>query len=115
MIAKAKTVGVDFRSSRSTDSLATPLTLSVVIPALNEENGIADIVQRVLDVSESLKEVGVDGLELIVVDDGSHDRTAAVVESFPTVRLVRHTVNRGYGAAIKSGFAEARGDLLAFL
>jgi hypothetical protein len=90
-------------------------TLSVVIPALNEEDGIADILHRVDSVRPSLHDAGVGDLELIVVDDGSSDGTAAVASGFPGVRLVRHDVNRGYGAAIKTGFAHAQGDLLAFL
>jgi len=89
--------------------------LSVVIPALNEEDGIADIVRRVFAVESSLKEAGVQGLEVIVVDDGSKDRTAEIAGSLPGVRLVRHGGNRGYGAAIKTGFRHAHGDLLAFL
>lgn len=94
---------------------AAGVTLSVVIPALNEEDGIADIVQRVLSVAPKLKDVGVADLEIVVVDDGSKDRTGEIAAGFPGVRVVRHPVNRGYGAAIKSGFASARGDLLAFL
>jgi len=90
-------------------------TLSVVIPALNEENGIAEIVERVLAVKEPLAEAGVSDLELIVVDDGSTDRTGDIVSSYPGVVLVKHPVNRGYGAAIKTGFRQARGNLLAFL
>jgi glycosyltransferase involved in cell wall biosynthesis len=89
--------------------------LSVVIPALNEEDGIADIIQRVWAVGPSLEDVGVRNLEIIVVDDGSQDRTAEIAAGFPFVRLLRHPVNRGYGAAIKTGFCHARGDLLAFL
>ena len=89
--------------------------LSVIIPAYNEENGIADIIERVLSIKEALAEVGVSGLELIVVDDASQDRTAEIVASYPEVVLVRHTVNRNYGAAIKTGFRQAKGNLLAFL
>jgi hypothetical protein len=59
--------------------------------------------------------VGVAGLEVIVVDDGSTDATAAVVESVEGVILVRHSANRGYGAALKTGFSRASGALLAFL
>lgn len=91
------------------------VTLSVVIPALNEEDGIADIVQRVRAVEPSLKTVGVDHLEILVVDDGSSDRTAEIAASIPNVQVQRHPVNRGYGAAIKTGFARTRGELLAFL
>jgi glycosyltransferase involved in cell wall biosynthesis len=90
-------------------------TLSVVIPALNEENGIADIIERVLAIKEALAKVNVSDLELIVVDDGSQDRTPEIIASYPEVVLVQHPVNRGYGAAIKTGFRQARGNLLAFL
>lgn len=91
-----------------------PALLSVVIPAYNEEAGIAEIVERVLAVRPALAEIGVD-LELIVVDDGSKDRTAEIVRSYPEVRLLQHNPNRGYGAALKSGFCAARGELLGFL
>ncbi|OQY23069.1 MAG: glycosyl transferase [Anaerolineaceae bacterium 4572_32.1] len=89
--------------------------LSVVIPAYNEEDGIADIIERVLAVKAPLAEAGVPELELIVVDDGSHDQTAAIVEDYSDVRLICHAANKGYGAALKTGFYNARGDLLAFL
>ncbi|MFQ5577594.1 MAG: glycosyltransferase family 2 protein, partial [Anaerolineae bacterium] len=89
--------------------------LSVVIPALNEENGIADIIERVLAIKDSLAEAGVGDLELIVVDDGSQDRTPDIVAGYPDVVLARHPVNKGYGAAIKTGFRQAKGNLLAFL
>ncbi|MCC7359755.1 MAG: glycosyltransferase family 2 protein [Anaerolineales bacterium] len=97
--------------------------LSVIIPALNEETGIAGIVERVLAQYPALRAAGVPGLEVVVVDDGSHDQTAAVVERVAAavqpgagrVRLVRHGVNRGYGAALKTGLAQAQGDLIAFL
>jgi len=91
------------------------MKLSVVIPALNEEDGIAGILKQVLATRDALRSVGVTGLEVIVVDDGSKDATARIVEQTPDVVLVRHPVNRGYGAAIKTGFRKATGDLLAFL
>ena len=90
-------------------------TLSVVIPAYNEEGGIAQIIERVLSTRLRLADAGVDDLELIVVDDGSRDETAAITTRYPKVRLIRHPVNRGYGAALKTGFSQARGNLLGFL
>jgi glycosyltransferase involved in cell wall biosynthesis len=93
---------------------AASKVLSVVIPAYNEEDGIVTIIERVLAVRPALAEAGVGDLELIVVDDGSADRTAEMAE-LPGVRVVRHPANKGYGAALKTGFNAARGDLLAFL
>jgi glycosyltransferase involved in cell wall biosynthesis len=90
-------------------------SLSVVIPAYNEEDGISAIMGRVLAVRPSLEACGVQELEVIVVDDGSQDRTCEIVAGNPAVRLVKHGVNRGYGAALKTGFRHARGELLAFL
>ncbi len=89
--------------------------LSVVIPAYNEENGIAEIACRVLAVEPDLKRAGVDRLELLIVDDGSKDRTAEVASNIPGVTLIRHPRNRGYGAALKTGFSRAGGDLIGFL
>jgi len=89
--------------------------LSVVIPAYNEEKGICEIIERVLSIRDQLTKAGVDDLELIVVDDGSRDRTAEIVGGIPQVRLVCHPTNLGYGAALKTGFSRARGDLLGFL
>lgn len=89
--------------------------LSITIPALDEEAGIADICQRVLAIRPRLVAAGVGEIELIVVDDGSRDRTASVAQAIDGVRVVRHPENRGYGAAIKTGFRASRGELLAFL
>jgi glycosyltransferase involved in cell wall biosynthesis len=89
--------------------------LSVVIPAYNEEGCIAEIVERVLSIPEKLTASGVEELELIVVDDGSSDRTAEIAAGYAGVRLIRQPVNKGYGAALKTGFSQAKGNLLGFL
>lgn len=88
--------------------------LSVVIPAYNEEKGIEEIACRVLSVAPDLKKAGVDQLELLIVDDGSRDRTAEVVSKISGVNLICHPQNRGYGAALKTGFSKARGQLIGF-
>jgi hypothetical protein len=90
-------------------------TLSVVIPAYNEEDGIAEIAERVLSVKDDLQEAGVADLELLVVDDGSGDGTAEIASRMAGVRLIRHGKNRGYGAALKTGFSNATGELIGFL
>ena len=89
--------------------------LSIVIPAYNEEKGIAEIACRVLSVEADLKNAGIDELELLIVDDGSKDRTAEVVSKIAGVNLICHPKNRGYGAALKTGFSKARGELIGFL
>src|SRR5687768_6067672 len=89
--------------------------LSIVLPALNEEDGIQAIMARVLAIRTQLERVGIDELELIVVDDGSTDRTAEIVRAQANTELVQHAQNGGYGAALKTGFAEAKGEWIGFL
>jgi glycosyltransferase involved in cell wall biosynthesis len=94
-------------------------TLSIVIPAYNEERGIADIILRVLGIEPALAKAGVDLEELLVVDDASGDQTAKIAEDIaqerPRLRVIRHIKNRGYGGALKTGFSQAQGDLVGFL
>ena len=90
-------------------------SLSIVIPAYNEAGAIGTVLERVLALGPAFREVGLEEWEVIVVDDGSRDRTAEEAASYPGVRLIRHPVNRGYGAALKTGFAHARGEWLGFL
>jgi dolichol-phosphate mannosyltransferase len=89
-------------------------SLSLILPAYNEAAGIA---QAITEADDALAKFAND-YEIIVVDDGSRDDTSTVVErlveSRSKVRLVRHTSNRGYGAALRSGFEAARGDRIAF-
>ncbi len=90
-------------------------SISVVIPAYNEEPNVSSAVQR---VSETMQGLGTD-YEIIVVNDGSRDRTGEVTKSLlgqvPRLRLVEHYPNRGYGGALKAGFAAATKDLIAFV
>jgi glycosyltransferase involved in cell wall biosynthesis len=83
--------------------------LSVVLPAFNEE---ANIAQAVTGVAKELDGLGLERDEIIVVDDGSADGTGPIADTLARehelVRVVHHDANRGYGAALQSGFAAAR-------
>jgi glycosyltransferase involved in cell wall biosynthesis len=94
--------------------------LTIVIPALNEEDSIGSTIQRCLDARNRICDIGgVADIEIIVVSDGSTDRTAAIAQEFVTrherVRLIVFEKNRGYGAAIKEGFDQGRGEFVSFL
>ena len=89
--------------------------LSVVIPALNEEDSIESVMTRVLSTRSDLNAVGFQDLELIIVDDGSTDRTPELVRATDGARLISHRTNGGYGAALKTGFAAATGNWVGFL
>jgi glycosyltransferase involved in cell wall biosynthesis len=82
--------------------------LSVVIPALNEEDGIGSTLD---DVDATLK--GVVEYEIVVVDDGSTDRTGKIAAA--KARVIRHERNRGYGAAIKTGIKSAKYGTICLL
>lgn len=103
-------------TARVTERLDTAAAggLSICIPAYNEEGAIAETLDRCLSIGDALRGAGVASFEIIVVDDGSSDRTAEIVGRYPDVRLFRQQ-NRGYGAALKAGFDAARYDLIGFL
>jgi len=88
------------------------MLLSIIIPAYNEKETLADLVDRVQRVDLSSWELD---KEIVVVDDCSRDGTLEVAQSLMdqgVIRLIRHGVNQGKGAALQSGFREARGDII---
>lgn len=92
------------------------MRLTIVIPALNEEDAIGSTIERTLAAREVIRaESPVDEVEIIVVSDGSTDRTAEIASGYSDVRLIVFEQNRGYGAAIKEGFRQGTGDLVGFL
>lgn len=91
-------------------------SLTVAIPALNEEENIAMAVQSALDAAATVPDLAV---EIIVIDDGSTDRTAQIAEQLaqqhPSVRLLRNPVNLGLGASIRRAITEARSERFLFI
>ena len=88
--------------------MALQHTYSIIIPAYNEETAIGDLLA-------SMKELKItDNYEVIVVDDGSTDATREIVSKYP-VRLIRHEVNKGYGASLKTGIRNATGNKVMML
>ncbi len=83
-------------------------TLTVITPVFNERTTVAEVIRRMRVVAIPLV------LQIIVVDDGSSDGSDKVLGAIEdsTVHVIRHKVNQGKGAAIRTGLAEARGDLI---
>jgi glycosyltransferase involved in cell wall biosynthesis len=92
------------------------MKLSIVIPAYNEEVAIGVVIERCLkEKNNIINSTNVDDVEIIVVNDGSNDKTKAISESYEAVKVISHEKNLGYGAALKTGFASTSGDLIGFL
>ncbi|MCS7312228.1 MAG: glycosyltransferase family 2 protein [Acidobacteria bacterium] len=87
--------------------MTSTIDTTIVIPAYNEEKGLAAVL-------EGIQRIQTDSMEVIVVDDGSKDGTAQVARRY-SCRLVAHEVNRGKGAAIRTGIAAAQGKKVIFI
>jgi len=91
--------------------------LLIVLPALNEEEAIAGVIESCLAARASIcADSPVDEVAICVVSDGSEDRTVELARSYePEIQLIVFPENRGYGAAIKEAFARSEAELLAFM
>jgi glycosyltransferase involved in cell wall biosynthesis len=94
----------------STTLAASTLDVTAILPAFNEEGAILDDLN---DVRSALQQSG-RSFEIIVVDDGSTDRTSRIVDGLDWVRVIRHPFNRGNGAARTTGLLAARGRIVVF-
>ncbi len=87
------------------------MKLSIIIPVYNEEKTVAEILEKVATIK--IPDVII---EMIIVDDGSSDDSAAIISSFQKIHehstFVKHEKNKGKGAAVRTGFATATGDYL---
>ncbi len=91
-----------------------PLDLSIIVPAYNEENRLP----KTLDAIVAYVRASPYRAEIIVVDDGSSDATAALVNAYsqthPEMRLISNGTNRGKGFSVRHGMLEARGEIALF-
>lgn len=85
--------------------------ISIIIPAYNEELRIKSTLDKILYYTNANNSYN---YEIIVVDDGSKDKTIDLVGQYKNVVLVRQSINQGKGAAVRRGMLEAKGDLLLF-
>ena len=96
------------------DSNKKPVSISVFSPCYNEQDNIARTAKRAIDV---LQKLGAD-YEVIIVDDGSSDATAKIADEIAgqnnRVKVVHHSTNLGYGAALQSGFKAATKELVFY-
>lgn len=85
-----------------------PMKLSIVMPVYNEKDTIREIVDRVLKVETGLEK------ELVIVDDFSKDGTREILDKLgdPRIRVILQPKNMGKGAALRTGFAQAQGDIV---
>ena len=96
-------------------STQIPGSLSVVLPAHNEEENLPFVIDRALEMLPRF----VTSFELVIVDDGSKDRTGEIIDQYARrddrITPVHHPKNKGYGAALTSGFRAATGDYVMFM
>jgi len=87
------------------------MKLSILIPAYNEEGSIAEILKEIESVD--LIGVGIKEKEVILIDDGSTDRTVENARlALPSIKVIYHSKNLGKGAAVISGLSYAKGDII---
>ncbi len=102
-------------TAQTLPAAGAPATISVVVPARNEEATIAAVVERAY---QAFAEMGRTG-EVLVVDDGSTDRTAAILRElqirFPTLRIFTHRRSRGMTAALQRMFTASQGDIVILI
>lgn len=96
--------------------VSSPKSLSIIIPAFNEENAIEQTIRRARDcIPKIKKDLSLEFVEVIVVNDGSKDKTKERAQNEKGIVLITYPDNRGYGKAIKMGFEYASGEIVGFL
>ncbi len=88
--------------------------ITIFFPCYNEEQNVERVTREALDVASRIS----DDYEIIIVNDGSKDRTAEIADRLsrenPAIRVIHHEINKGYGAALQSGFKNATKELVFY-
>ena len=88
--------------------------LTMFFPFWNEEKNIHEVVKRAIEIIPTVA----DTYEILLIDDGSSDDTLKLAnelaQKYPFIRVIAHRINRGYGAALRSGFGLARRTAVFF-
>lgn len=92
------------------------MQLSVLLPCYNEAEAIPSVLTQLLaDRKIILASTPVESIEIVVIDDGSTDQSLSLLSKYQSeIRILSFPENKGYGQALKVGFQEAKGDLIAF-
>ena len=89
--------------------------ISVIVPALNEENNLLKAVENIIEAFNKLKVIG----EIIIINDGSKDSTESIIKSlmnqYPFIKLISHKTSKGIGASFWVGVDESDGEFVTLL
>ncbi|NTW02156.1 MAG: glycosyltransferase family 2 protein [Oscillochloris sp.] len=102
MINSASRLSIGEARFRDHPLATVPVHTTVLIPAYNEEQALPHVIESILAVID-------ESYEILVIDDGSQDKTCEIAKSY-ACRVISHDINRGKGAAMKTGFTYARGE-----
>lgn len=84
----------------------------IIVPAYNEEEAIADCIERLEAV---INQITTHRVDILVVNDGSSDRTPEILKNYPQVQVIHHPRNRGYGAALHTGIGQSTAEWIALV
>ena len=82
------------------------MKLSIIVPCYNEEETIGEVLRQLVSVQLPCE------VEVIAVDDGSTDQSVRVIEEFSNIHLIKHGINKGKGAAVRTGLERSSGDII---
>lgn len=88
--------------------MLSKMKISVIIPTFNEEKAIKETID---EINYNLKDTNHE-YEIIIINDGSTDKTSKILKSINKIKIINHSVNRGYGASLKSGIIESKYDYI---